>query len=66
MLSKPVALPNATENRAVPIQIRRRTSNLYIITFRKEDTILSHSFQHIKASIKDLIEIYNDDFSANN
>ena len=50
----------------VPIKIRRRTSNLYIITFREEDMILSHSFEHIKASIKDLIKIYNDDFSANN
>ena len=43
-----------------------RTSNLYIIIFKKEDTILSNNFQHIKASIKDLIKIYNNDFSANN
>ena len=40
---------------------------IYILLhFRKEDMILSHSFQHIKASIKDLIKIYNDNFSANN
>ena len=40
---------------------------IYILLhFRKEDMILSHSFQHIKASINDLIKIYNDDFSSSN
>ena len=39
---------------------------IYILLhLKKEDTILLDIFQHIKASIQDLIEIYNKDFSAN-
>ena len=38
----------------------------FLHQFKMEDTILPNDFHHIKASIKDLLEIYNNDFSANN